>query len=191
MQCGAGLDGHRSAAGAVRAPPQRVGEGVPLVEVAHHGHGRGRLIGGQREGDADLAVTPRLGCLDQLLSPLRSSNDLIDPIIANPRGRCADIAPVRPWRVVVTSTGCGRVRAAAPGRFRHPRCSYLSKIAAMPWPPPMHIVTSAYRPPVRRSSYSALTVRIAPVAPIGCPSETPLPFGLVRSGGQAAAVFAD
>ena len=27
-----------------------------------------------------------------------------------------------------------------------------SKIAAMPWPPPMHIVTSAYRPPVRCSS---------------------------------------
>ena len=49
----------------------------------------------------------------------------------------------------------------------------------------MHIVTSAYRPPVRRSSYSALTTRMAPVAPIGCPSEMPLPFGLVRSGGQA------
>jgi len=55
-----------------------------------------------------------------------------------------------------------------------------SKIAEMPWPPPMHIVTSAYLPPVRLSSYSALTVRIAPVAAMGCPSEMPLPFGLVR-----------
>lgn len=27
-----------------------------------------------------------------------------------------------------------------------------SKIAAIPWPPPMHMVTSAYRPPIRRSS---------------------------------------
>ena len=58
-------------------------------------------------------------------------------------------------------------------------------MAAMPCPPPIHIVTSAYRPPVRCSSYSALTVRMEPVAPIGWPSEMPLPFGLVRSAGQA------
>src|ERR1700722_6191275 len=53
----------------------------------------------------------------------------------------------------------------------------------MPCPPPMHMVTSAYLPPVRRSSYSALTVRMAPVAPIGWPSAMPLPFGLTRSAG--------
>src|SRR5215471_12471367 len=65
-----------------------------------------------------------------------------------------------------------------------PRSHIRSKIAAMPCPPPMHIVTSAYRPPVRRSSYRALTVRMAPVAPIGWPREMPLPFGLVCSGGS-------
>ena len=54
----------------------------------------------------------------------------------------------------------------------------------MPCPPPMHMVISAYLPPVRRSSYSALTARMVPVAAIGCPRETPLPFGLVRSGGR-------
>ena len=54
----------------------------------------------------------------------------------------------------------------------------------MPCPPPMHMVMSAYLPPVRRSSYSALTARMVPVAAIGCPRETPLPFGLVRSGGS-------
>ena len=58
----------------------------------------------------------------------------------------------------------------------------------MPCPPPMHIVTSACLPPVRRSSYRALTARMAPVAPIGCPSEMPLPFGLVRSPGRPSSL---
>src|SRR5918993_3635860 len=59
-----------------------------------------------------------------------------------------------------------------------------SKIAAMPWPPPMHMVTRARRPPVRLSSYRALTVRMQPVAPMGWPSDTPEPLGLVRSSGR-------
>ena len=33
-----------------------------------------------------------------------------------------------------------------------------SKIAAMPWPPPIHMVTKAYLPLMRCSSYKALTV---------------------------------
>ena len=37
---------------------------------------------------------------------------------------------------------------------------------------------------MRFSSYSALTVRMAPVAATGCPSEMPLPLGLVRSSGR-------
>ena len=37
---------------------------------------------------------------------------------------------------------------------------------------------------MRCSSYSALTVMIAPVAPIGWPSEMPLPFGLTLAGGE-------
>ena len=36
-----------------------------------------------------------------------------------------------------------------------------------PLPSPIHIVTSAYLPPVRRSSYSAFTTSIQPVAPMG------------------------
>src|SRR5215472_18948685 len=38
-QRGAGRDGHRCAAGAVRPPPQRMGEGIPVVEITHHRHG--------------------------------------------------------------------------------------------------------------------------------------------------------
>ena len=71
VQRAAGRDRDRGAAGAVRAPPQRVGEGIPVIEVADHRHGAVRLIGGQREGNADGAVLPGPGCLDQLLSPLR------------------------------------------------------------------------------------------------------------------------
>ncbi len=35
------------------------------------------------------------------------------------------------------------------------RAYMAAKMAAMPWPPPMHIVTRAYLPPMRRSSYPA------------------------------------
>ena len=42
------------------------------------------------------------------------------------------------------------------------RVQTRSKIVAMPCPPPMHIVLSAYLPPVRLSSYSDLTTRMAP-----------------------------
>jgi hypothetical protein len=61
-----------------------------------------------------------------------------------------------------------------------------SNIAAMPWPPPMHMVTSAYLPWMRCSSYSALTVISAPVAPIGWPSEMPEPLGLTLAGSAPA-----
>ena len=37
----------------------------------------------------------------------------------------------------------------------------------MPWPTPMHIVHSAYRPPVRRSWCAAVAARRAPEAPSG------------------------
>src|SRR4029078_10099620 len=47
-----------------------------------------------------------------------------------------------------------------------------SNTAAIPWPPPMHIVTTAYLPPVRCSSESALTVSRAPAAAIGGPRHT-------------------
>src|SRR5437868_2841298 len=59
-------------------------------------------------------------------------------------------------------------------------------MAAMPCPPPMHMVARAYRPSVRLSLYRDLTARMAPVAPMGWPREIPLPFGLVRSGGRSS-----
>jgi len=74
VQRAAGRDRHRGAPGTVRAPPQRVGEGVPVVEVADHRYRAVGLVGGQCEGNADGAVPPRAGCLDQLLSPVRRSN---------------------------------------------------------------------------------------------------------------------
>ena len=52
----------------------------------------------------------------------------------------------------------------------------------MPWPPPMHMVTRPRRPPVRSSSWSALIVRIAPVAPTGWPSAIAPPFGFTFAG---------
>ncbi len=63
----------------------------------------------------------------------------------------------------------------------------------MPCPPPMHMVTRAYCPPIRCSSCGALTVTMAPVAPNGWPNEIPLPFldsssrveDQVRAGPQA------
>src|SRR5215831_2000807 len=69
-QHAADRDGHSGAAGAVRPPLERMGEGVPVVEITHHRHSSGRLIGRQCKGDADGAATPGLACLDQLLSPL-------------------------------------------------------------------------------------------------------------------------
>jgi len=39
-----------------------------------------------------------------------------------------------------------------------------SKMAAMPWPPPMHMVVSVYRQAVRRSSQRALTAFAAAAA---------------------------
>src|SRR5262252_3890935 len=60
-------DGHRRAAGAVRPPPQWMGERIPGVEVTHHRDGPIGGIAGQREGYPHGAVTPRLRSLDQLL----------------------------------------------------------------------------------------------------------------------------
>src|SRR5690606_24539644 len=45
----------------------------------------------------------------------------------------------------------------------------LSRMVAMPCPPPMHCVARAYRPPVRWSRLAALPVMRAPVAPSGWP----------------------
>src|ERR1700722_14490640 len=79
MQRAAGRNRHRRAASAVRAPPQRVGEGIPVVEAADHRYCAVRHIGGQREGNADGAVLPRPGCLDQLLSPLSVNSTGLTP----------------------------------------------------------------------------------------------------------------
>ncbi len=52
------------------------------------------------------------------------------------------------------------VAPAVPGQTR-------SRIVAMPWPPPMHIVTRAVAPPLRSRASRAVPRSIAPVAPSG------------------------
>ena len=47
----------------------------------------------------------------------------------------------------------------------------------MPWPTPMHIVQSAYLPPVRSNWYIAVVIRRAPLAPRGCPRAIAPPLG--------------
>jgi hypothetical protein len=49
----------------------------------------------------------------------------------------------------------------------NPRSHSASKIPAAPMPVPMHIVTMPYLPPVRRSPWTMVAVRTAPVAPSG------------------------
>jgi hypothetical protein len=71
VQCAASFDSHRGALNAVCPLLQWMGEGIPVVEITHHRYGPAGLIDWQCEGDANIALTPRLGCLDQLLSPLR------------------------------------------------------------------------------------------------------------------------
>src|SRR5215813_1347324 len=97
VKCAAGWDGHSRAAGAVRPPPQGMGERIPAVEVTYHRHRPTGRIAGQREGDPHGAVTPRLRSLDQLF--LRSCVELplFEAIISNLRSRCLI------WR----STGLG------------------------------------------------------------------------------------
>src|SRR5690242_21492828 len=57
----------------------------------------------------------------------------------------------------------------------------LSKRAASPCPPPMHIVSTPYRASRRSISRSRLARIRPPVAPIGWPSEMPEPLTLTRS----------
>src|SRR5919112_571426 len=62
----------------------------------------------------------------------------------------------------------------------------IGRLAAMPMPPPMHSVTRPYWPPVRARWCRILTVRTAPVAPMGCPSATAPPTGLSFSSGTSS-----
>src|ERR1700689_2211257 len=52
-------------------------------------------------------------------------------------------------------------------------------IVAFAWPPPSHMVCRPDLPPVPSSSCSSLVIRIAPVAPSGCPRAIAPPFGFV------------
>ena len=100
---------------------------------------------GQARHELGEKFGPAFGCRIDLASVARA---------IGPRGERRAQHADRAQRI----DGCRIDRLA-----RHTR----SKIAAMPWPPPMHIVTRAKRPPMRCSSYSALMVMIVPVAPTG------------------------
>src|SRR5947209_311796 len=56
-----------------------------------------------------------------------------------------------------------------------------STTAAIAWPKPMHIEAIPYRASRRSSSFRSVAVIRAPVAPSGCPSEIPPPFGFTSS----------
>src|ERR1700683_2146011 len=130
VQRAAGRDGHGSAAGAVRAAPQRVRERVPVVEVADHRPGTVGAGGRQGEGDADTAIASRLGCLYQLLSPLRRLPSSSKAIIPKSRSRLPDLAQdatrrvaragTKPTRSSITSRSAGR--AGPPTRRRLKAC---------------------------------------------------------------------
>ena len=65
-QRASGRGADHGAPATVRALPQRVREGVPVVEVADYGYGPGGLVGRQGEGDADGTVADWLRYLDHL-----------------------------------------------------------------------------------------------------------------------------
>src|SRR5208282_5551547 len=66
------------------------------------------------------------------------------------------------------------------------RAQYLSAVhtcsttVAIPWPIPMHIVTTPSATPRRRISWVKVTTSRAPEHPSGCPSATAPPFTLSR-----------
>src|SRR5690606_14832930 len=70
------------------------------------------------------------------------------------------------------------------GDFPDLRHCTASRTVAMPWPPPMHCVASAYLPPVRLSSDAALPTMRAPVAPSGWPSAIAPPSRLILAGSR-------
>ena len=80
----------------------------------------------------------------------------------------------------------GTHHAGANHRDGFDRCHFtrLPKTVAMPWPPPMHCVASAYLPPWRFSTAAALPVMRAPVAPSGWPSAIAPPSMLTVSGSR-------
>ena len=49
------------------------------------------------------------------------------------------------------------------------------------WPPPSHMVTIPYRPPVRASEWASVVSSRAPVAPSGWPSAIAPPQALTRA----------
>src|SRR6185503_13191523 len=81
-----------------------------------------------------------------------------------------------------------RERDRGPHRSAHARRraahAHDENRPAAPWPPPMHIVTTALRPPRRRSSCSAVAVSLAPVQPSGWPSAIAPPCTLSLSSGM-------
>src|SRR5690348_15623619 len=127
-----------------------------------------------RVDDCFLALADRLQDLAlKLLRGGRGGHDSSSYLLKTIVSKIA-IYVKRSLGILSTSRRCdcpthGAARPVPAGPPHAWLCYSRSNTAAMPWPPPMHMVTKPYRPPVRRSSYSAFTTRIAPVAPIGCP----------------------
>src|SRR6185437_1006764 len=71
-----------------------------------------------------------------------------------------------------------RAAAGQPGPAH--RSQTRSMILTFAWPPPSHIVTIPYRPPVRASEWASVVSSRAPVAPSGWPSAIAPPQTLTR-----------
>jgi hypothetical protein len=131
VQRAADRNRHRSAPGAVRAPPQRVGQRVPVIEVADHRHRAVRLVGRQRERDADGAVPSRPGCLDQLLSPLRRSTAVHAFDYLRTAGTITRFKKMATWRVASVSRG----PKASADQVRGPAADVVRTLqVALVWP---------------------------------------------------------
>mgnify|MGYP005681463499 CR=1 FL=1 len=65
--------------------------------------------------------------------------------------------------------------------LRMDKIQTFSIAKAIPCPPPMHIVIKPKVPSILSNSCKAFIVKIAPVAPIGCPNAIAPPFGLTFS----------
>jgi len=85
-----------------------------------------------------------------------------------------------------SAVAVSRDRDALPVRTYVVSFHIRSNIAAIPCPPPMHIVTRAKWPSIRTSSWIALVTMMAPVAPTGWPSDIPDPLGFTLLGSRSS-----
>src|SRR2546428_3265912 len=130
-----------------------------LLDVAAHAEGAVACTG--QDDCVRVVVRPRaLERVDKFLDgPGTEGVEPAGPVYGDDRHRAVDVVE----DVLVISHQSAR-----------------SSKVPVPSPPPQHIVTRAWRPLVRFSSWTALVMSTAPVAPSGWPSAIAPPLGLTR-----------